>query len=1141
MTSRVLLGNEAIARGLVEGGCQVMASYPGTPASEILPGVLKFREEEGLDVYVEWSINEKVAFEIALAASYAGKRAAVAMKQVGLNVASDPLMSSIYTGVKGGFVIISADDPGPYSSQTEQDSRFWGLLAKVPVLDPSSPQEAKEMAKYAFELSERFEIPVLLRPTLRICHARQTIKFDPPRREDRTAAFEKNPHRWAATPRYRYTLHRDLSRKLAAIKKEYETSRFNFSILAGAPLRPSSKPFPLGIIAGGIVYGTLRDLLEDMGIDAEIPVLRIGTPCPFPEEVVRPFVSFCHHILVLEEPDAVLELQLREREKVRGRLDGTVPKEGELTPEVVERILKQVGRELGIISEAEGESLGVEAEIPLRRPTLCSGCPHRAAFYAIRRAFPQAIFPSDIGCYTLGLNLGAVDIILDMGAAINIASGLYQAYRQDGQRVPIVATIGDSTFFHAGIPALVNAVHNRARFVLVILDNSTTAMTGMQPTPASNQAVDRGQAEAVSIEDLVRGCGIEYLRIIDPYDIPEMISVVREAQRHTEEERGGVAVIISRHPCIQLIREMPVEKRVKVVIQPPPSSIEKEILKPLYQDRTPPCNEACPAGTDVEAFLSFLAQGNLEEAVQEILKRHPFPSVCGRVCFHPCEEACNRGQWDQPVAIAALERAIGDEGGRIALEKKRRGNGIQVAVVGGGPAGLTCAYNLALLGYKVHVFEAQPEVGGMLRYGIPPYRLPKDVLRREIDRIKSLGVMISTGVRVGMNISLEELKRNFKAVFLATGAHKRKKLRIPGEDLEGVYQGLDILQAINMGKEIEIKGRIGVIGGGNTAIDVARCLLRMGCSTTIFYRRTEEEMPAYHQEVQEALAEGVKIEYLVSPVRILEEGGRIRAVELVKMRRADMGDDGRREVSPIDGSQFTMELEGVVVAIGEEPDLSFLNCELDELKKGIFIGGDLLPQPRTVAHALGSGRRGALAIHKYLQGDVDMPSTQKIRVLQKVSIEDIDLSWFPQQNRPSLPRISKKRAARGFVEVQRGISLMQAQKEAAERCFHCGSCTKCDYCLISCPEEAIVRGEEGYRIDLDKCTLCRLCAEVCPRGAISMPMVEGCVGCGYCLKLFECPSLIMSDTKAEVDESTCIQCGLCVYVCPQGAIKENKS
>jgi len=543
----VLLGNEAVARGLVEAGCHVVTSYPGTPSSEILPGVVRFKKELGLNTHVEWSINEKVAYEVALAASYTGKRAAVIMKQVGLNVAADPLMSSAYTGVKGGFIVISCDDPGPHSSQTEQDTRFFAMFAKVPALDPSSPREARDMVQAAFELSERYRIPVILRPALRICHARQNIDFRPVPDLERRAAFEKDPDRWAATPYFRYFLHRELNEKLKAIEAEFEHSELN--------VRHEGRDNRLGFIAGGASYSILLDTLREIGLDGQFPVLKISTPHPLPQKLVADFIAGCQRVLVLEEPDAVIELQIRDQSKVLGRLTGTVPAAGELVPEVIYGVLGGLLEELGlpVALQLDLEELGklvANLNLPVRRPRLCPGCPHRAAFYALRRTLgARAIYPSDIGCYTLGLNLKAVDTCLDMGGAITLASGLYQAYHQDGEDVTIAATIGDSTFLHAGIPPLASAVHNQARFILVILDNSTTAMTGMQPTADSGLLADGRMGNRVAIKDLVQACGVKFIEEIDPYRVKDFQALVKRARDYVRQEDGGVAVIISKRPC----------------------------------------------------------------------------------------------------------------------------------------------------------------------------------------------------------------------------------------------------------------------------------------------------------------------------------------------------------------------------------------------------------------------------------------------------------------------------------------------------------------------------------------------------------------------------------------------------------------
>ena len=545
----IMLGNVAIARGIVEAGCHVVTSYPGTPSSEIVPAVVEFKKELGLNTYVEWSANEKVAFDNALAASIAGKRAAVAMKQVGLNVASDSLMSSAYTGVIGGFVIISCDDPGPHSSQTEQDSRFFAMFAKVPAYDPSTPQEAKEMVKEAFELSEAFGIPVLLRPTIRVSHGKQNVKLISVRRVDRQANFEKNPERWAATPKYRLILHKELNEKLQRVQDRFERdTRWNYE-------EGSSRKGSLGIITCSASFAVLMDLLEELDLKKTISVLKIGTPYPLPQKRVAKFIKRHKRALVVEETDSVIESQIIDRRKVLGRFTGHIPLQGELDPDCIYDVLRNVLKELDMAKltkrgDDKLDRLIDSLKLPVRRPTLCAGCPERAAFFAIKKAFPKAIYTSDIGCYTLGLNLKAVDTVLDMGAGITLASGFYQAYHQDNIDIPIIATMGDSTFYHAGTASLLNAVYNNARFILVVLDNEITAMTGMQPTPGLGVRADGSGGKRILLEGLIRGCGVEWMRTIDPYEVKDLIGLLKEARKFNQGKDGGIAVIIARHPCL---------------------------------------------------------------------------------------------------------------------------------------------------------------------------------------------------------------------------------------------------------------------------------------------------------------------------------------------------------------------------------------------------------------------------------------------------------------------------------------------------------------------------------------------------------------------------------------------------------------
>jgi indolepyruvate ferredoxin oxidoreductase alpha subunit len=528
---RLLLGNEAIARGLVENGCTVATSYPGTPASEILAAVAFFQKESKISMHTQWAVNEKIAFEIAYAGCQTGLRTAVAMKQVGLNVASDPLMSAAYMGVKGGFIVVSADDPGPISSQTEQDSRLMAMMARIPVLDPDTPQQAKEMIGLAYELSETFNSPVMLRPTTRVCHSRQDILLGRIPRKKRQVKFEKDPSRWAATPRFRFHLHNEVEDKLAAVARHRPTAPLRHN-----PEATSSK----AIVSSGVAAAHCKEIIKELGLWQTIPFYQVLQPFPLHSEFIAELIQTYEEIIIIEEPMGVIEMQLADRHRVKGKMSNDVPKVGELYPEdIQEMIAKFCG--------AESEKLTIPFAAG-RRPTLCAGCPHRASFFAIKKAAPRGIYTSDIGCYTLGLNLGGVDTVLCMGAAISQACGFYHAHKNMEKRPDIVATIGDSTFFHAGVPALIDAVVQKVKFVLVILDNRTTAMTGSQPTPTTGSGACGEPLQAVDIESLVHGCGVKFCKEGDPYQVKEFISLMKAAVKYSRE--NGPAVVISRYPCV---------------------------------------------------------------------------------------------------------------------------------------------------------------------------------------------------------------------------------------------------------------------------------------------------------------------------------------------------------------------------------------------------------------------------------------------------------------------------------------------------------------------------------------------------------------------------------------------------------------
>jgi indolepyruvate ferredoxin oxidoreductase, alpha subunit len=533
--ARFLMGNEAIGRGIVEAGCTVAAAYPGTPSSEVLESLVRWKKELDHPIYLEWSVNEKVAFEVAYGASLSGARSVAVMKMVGLNVASDPFLSAAYLGVRGGLVVVVADDPGPHSSQTEQDSRFFAWFAKVPVLDPGTPAEALAMTHRAFELSEKYRVPVLLRPCLRVCHARQNVSLSQPQPVADAGPFKKDWTRWAAIPRFRLVLHGELNEKLARIGEDEPDAR-------ARPIRTAAHA-RTAVITSGSVSSHVRDIVDTGSAYQNLDVYKVDLPFPAHAEALQQIVDAHERTLVIEETYPVLELQIKDRRRVMGRLSADVPSQGELVPEVVEDLL----RKALALEPIERQ----QPTIKSRRPSLCAGCPHRPSFYMIRSVFDQAIYSGDIGCYTLGINMGAVDTCLCMGASVGMAGGLGRGSTGDGQ-TRVVATIGDSTFFHAGVPALINAVHTKTPLVLVVMDNRVTAMTGGQPTPADDFLADGSPATPVDLERLIRGTGVDFVEVVDPYDHDTLRETLENARTYTYGDHKGVAVVVTRRPCVRM-------------------------------------------------------------------------------------------------------------------------------------------------------------------------------------------------------------------------------------------------------------------------------------------------------------------------------------------------------------------------------------------------------------------------------------------------------------------------------------------------------------------------------------------------------------------------------------------------------------
>lgn len=529
---QTLMGNDAIAWGLIHANVDMVSGYPGTPSSEILSGVQKIKKMLSLPVYAEWGANEKVGFEVAYAGAIAGKRACATMKQVGLNVASDALMSAAYIGNLGSMLLVSADDPGFYSSQTEQDSRVFAKFARIPVLDPSTPQDAYDFTKLGVELSEKFQIPVMLRPVMRVCHAREIIEMDDTTEfKPNEGKFVRDVPRWGAVPR-----DGRFAQGVQQLERVEAIAKYNWDHFL-KPQFDGCKGGELLIITSGTGYGFTQETLKDLGLEAD--VVKIIMPYPLPVKEIQACFDAYDKVLVVEEPYPCIEEQIAQP-KVYGKNTDTVHKIDEMKKEEILKALQKIGFYKGEnIYEAPKIDLGFS--VPARPPALCPGCPHRDIYYAIMKVFKRkkSIYPSDIGCYTLGIAQGAIDSLLCMGASVAMASG----YALADPTKDVVATIGDGTFFHSGIPPLLNAIYQGHRFVLVILDNSTIAMTGRQVTPSR---VHR----PIDIKKIVEGMGIECMEHHYSHHMHENVDFFKKVKESYEQNTSGPTVVVVREFCI---------------------------------------------------------------------------------------------------------------------------------------------------------------------------------------------------------------------------------------------------------------------------------------------------------------------------------------------------------------------------------------------------------------------------------------------------------------------------------------------------------------------------------------------------------------------------------------------------------------
>ncbi len=545
----LLLGNEAIVRGAIEAGVHCVTCYPGTPSSEV-PDTF-FRLSPFGKYWFEYSTNEKVALEVAGGAALAGAMTLVTMKHVGVNVAADPLMTLTYTGTPGGLVILSADDPGCHSSQNEQDNRYYARLAGMPVFEPATAQEAKDMARQALILSRKWQQPVLLRTTTRLNHLRGPVEFGPVTDPQPFKVTPKEPKRFVPIPAVARMRHPVLVKNLETVSRD----------MASSPWIKSSGSGKLGVVATGISRAYVHDAMaEDKTMEENLTLLQLGFSYPLDQAAILQLAQSCDQILVIEEGESILETEIRSllhskdiRTPVKGKDQPELTRFGEYDSASIEQVLRRLTGQ-----EAKPDALcPSQPNLPMRPPNLCAGCPHRAAYFSIRQTFgDNAYYSSDIGCYTLGIlpPLATADFLLCMGSSVSAGSGFSKASGK-----PVVAFIGDSTFFHSGITGLVNAVFNNHDILLVILDNHTTAMTGHQPNPGVELTSMGANESRVSIEAIVKGCGVEHVRTVSPLNRKKTEAVLAELK-----ELDGVRVLIARDPCPLHARRLMGKKLVQV-------------------------------------------------------------------------------------------------------------------------------------------------------------------------------------------------------------------------------------------------------------------------------------------------------------------------------------------------------------------------------------------------------------------------------------------------------------------------------------------------------------------------------------------------------------------------------------------------
>ena len=1109
------MGNEATARAAIEAGVQGVFSYPGTPSTEIseIFSTLSSFDVDAVDrtlhpqyvpypVYFEYSVNEKVALEKAIAFSIGHKSALCCMKNVGMNVASDALMTVAYQKIYAPLVIIVCDDPGCHSSSNEQDSRHWGRMASVPLFNPAHPEDAYQMTKEAFLLSAEIQLPVIVRLTTRVSHTRSTVGYNGIQLNQKPGAFKRAPVQ-INIPARNADAHQQLVDKV-------HSEKFQRYFWNNNSLTSSSSSNLYGVISSGVSAVYLEEVLSRFKLQQRVATLKLGLIFPFPEKDVLLFLKQgFKYVLILEELEPVIEHQVRSvaqknnlNLKIMGKGFSNLERTGEYSISIMTQVisdfmslsLKEIKKPLQGLND-------LVSNLPQRPPTLCVGCPHRATYYVLKLVIPRTdegpLLCGDIGCIGLGAlpPLKMLDTVNHMGMSIPMAQGLSEAIDHQHPN-GVIAIVGDGTFFHSGIPALLNAVYTKANITVIIFDNRTIAMTGGQDHPGS--AKHQG-THNVEIEGLVRGVGVESVSTVDPFNVKQMFSTLKGAISHQ-----GVSVVVAQSPCIKIDSPLlPDRSQMKVVVDhnhcstcfhhvdkthpcsqlcTPSSGLARARAKIAAGIHLPAKDQLCPANICNHGFFNSILAGDYSTSLAIIRDNLLFARTCGDICHRPCE-----GDGVNKVPVKQLKKYVSSIEDNFndftALDKRIKETERQhhsVAIIGAGPAGLSAAYDLLLQGFSVTLYEKEQSAGGLLKFAIPDFRMDKGGYETEIQFLATHGVTFNFGHALGSEITLDGLLADYGAVILAIGLGRSLLLDQVEKALprHHKYSAVDFLRQYNLGLiDLRAGSTLIIIGGGNSAIDAARTAKRIDQNNRVILSCLEsrEAMPAFDQEIAEALEEGVEL--------ITES----------EVNNIEAGDDQNFSLTlknTLTGKTITT-LNGhyLITAIGQsgDPDSLTGNHGITVDKEGRLPGG---PSSELSYDHPSGNRAGAL----FVAGDI--ASGNHMSLIGAIG--------------------SGKKAAIG---VRRALQGYQYEYEADE------------------PLQAL-NSRQSHGMDS---THALKWEEQSPdqwSGDISrFDLYQPCERCNHCIDNFGCPSLVKVNGKVQIDQGTCTACGFCIDVCPNNAIK----